>query len=324
MNVDFKLIWIEDEDAAFDAHYDDIESIIKAFDLIPKIERYRSSTIDLNMVKDADLILADYDLGTENSVSLIHNSIRNNNIVIDALMYSSKYDRMVNNIRAINPLLEGVFCAKRGTEDLMQKFESLVFRIVKRAQSIENLRGLVMEYSSVFDKKMLLLISKTAEAGYWDQVLSFINKDIAQSKKQSIFKACTKEKANCKNQCTSFEKACTSIKGCCFNTHTVDLSNLDKFELFDKSRIFNCILKCLIANQVISDKVDYRNFHKNFYEEIIVYRNALAHQNSDEKQLYIRQKDAYVAINDVLFSTIKKSIIKYKELLEELDQIQIS
>ena len=105
MNVNFKLAWFEDEESAYVAHFDDVESIIKSYDLIPNIQRYRSSEFNIDDIKDSDLILADYDLGTDNCVDLIHDSIRKNQIVIDALLYSSKYDKMVQHIQEINCIL---------------------------------------------------------------------------------------------------------------------------------------------------------------------------------------------------------------------------
>jgi len=88
-----------------------------------------------------------------------------------------------------------------------------------------------------------------------------------------------------------------------------NLDSLMKEDLYTKSRILDCILSYLVANELIG--ADYKDFHKNFYNKIIVYRNALAHQNSDEKKLYIKDIDQYIDVNQELFYRIKDSIIEY-------------
>lgn len=323
MNVNFKLVWFEDEDSSYDAYCEELISIIKSFFLIPDIKRYRDFSCDLDVIKDADLILADYDLGTDNSVNLIHNFIRSNEIVIDALMYSSKYDRMVSEIQAVNPLLEGVFCAKRGTNDLTGKFSSLVYRIVKRAQSIENLRGMVMEYSSVFDQKISSLIQKFAGSDLFNPIIKYINDKIEENKKRNIFKACNKKGSNCYNNCEKFVKKCNSKSGCCYSTTVIDLKDLEKYEPSDRSRILGFILKELIKKGIIKEEDSYKNFHKNFNSDIIIYRNALAHQKSDENKLYIQATKQFIEINDSLFSRIKGSIVEYIEFFKYLESVSL-
>lgn len=320
MNVNFKLAWFEDEESAYLAHYDDVESIIRSYDLIPIIQRYRSSEFNIDDIKESDLILADYDLGTDNCVDLIHDSIRKNQVVIDALLYSSKYDKMVQHIQKVNPLLEGVYCAKRGSEYLTEKLKNLVFRIVKRAQSIENLRGFVLEYTSIFDKKIVQIIQKFADLGYTELILKYINEKISQSKKSTIYRSCTKEGTNCESKCDRYSKSCMKINGCCFKMEVADLLSLNHYELFDKSRILNHLL-CVITKERSIEDERFKDFHNTFYKEIIVYRNALAHEKSNENTLYLQARNTYISINDELFSQIKKSIKKYTDIFKAIENI---
>ena len=91
-----------------------------------------------------------------------------------------------------------------------------------------------------------------------------------------------------------------------------------KEEFYTKSRIFDHIIKHLISRKCVDGK--YRDFHKHFYKEIIVYRNALAHQYSDENRLYLRDEERYIDIDQELFDQIRESIAKYIEIFKELDQ----
>lgn len=321
MNVDFKLVWFENEDSAYEAHYDEFKSIIESDDLIADIKRYRGAEFDIEVIRDADLILADYDLGTENAVNIIHESIRNNQIVIDALLYSSKYESMVKNVQTINPLLEGVYCAKRGYDNLKEKFNNLVYRIVKRAQSIENLRGLLLEYSVVFDKNISKFITRFATEERLDSVLKYINTKIASSNKKRVYNACVK---NGKYSCANGEescKICSNEGECCYCTKAADLSLLNKFSLFEKSRIFSYLLNQLIEDGIIEDAEIHRKFHTHFNSEIIVYRNALAHEKSDNDKLFIQAKKEFIVIDDKFFSNIKRSIKKFTEIFNFLEDV---
>ena len=50
MNVNFKLVWFENEDSAYDAHIDEIESIIREFHLIPDVQRYRCDEYSVEII----------------------------------------------------------------------------------------------------------------------------------------------------------------------------------------------------------------------------------------------------------------------------------
>lgn len=257
------------------------------------------------------MILADFDLGIDNSVNIINNSFRKNDIVIDALLYSSKYQSMIDEIQKVNPLMEGVFCAKRGHEDLYEKLRNLIFRIVKKAETVENLRGSVMEYSSVFDKNIYdLIIDFCKNDKIAKVVYAYMNEKLGDSKKDRTYKSCSKSGNNCSTECKEFKSACKSKKGCCYQP--IEISNLDslmKEDLYNKSRILDCILSHLISEKRIDD--NYKDFHKHFYNKIIIYRNALAHQDSDDKKLYIKDFERYIDVNQDLFYSIKDSIIEY-------------
>ena len=320
MNVNFKLVWFENEDSAYDAHIDEIESIIREFHLIPDVQRYRCDEYSVDIIEDSDLILADYDLGTDNSVNIINNAIRKRDIVVDALLYSSRYANMVTAIKDINPMMEGVYCAKRG-EDMMDKLRNLIYRIVRRAQTVENLRGFVMEYSSIFDKQLYDLITKyCSDTNVLNCVLEYFNTNLANSKKDRVYKMCAHNGKHCENECEMASVPCDTKGNCCFVAkNVIDLTLLEKEELYSKSRIFDHIIQYLIPKKCIDAK--YREFHKHFYKEIIIYRNALAHQYSDDKQLYLREEERFIDINQKLFDEIRESIAKYIEMFKEFDQI---
>ena len=317
MNANIKLVWFEDIDATVNAYQDEIERIIRKFYLTPEILRYRNDEYSFQVVRDADIILADYDLGigSQNSVQII-DAIRNREIVVDVLMYSSQLQKMLDEIQAVDPLLEGIYCAKRGDDAFWSKFENLIYRIDKRAQSVENLRGLVMEYTSIFDRDITSLIKKFCKnEEIKNGILSYINFDLARSVCEQTYKRCGKKKTD------DGEVLCQQ-NSCCFKTISIDnLDGIDKFEFYSKSRILNRIIAWLVEKQYISDEWIY--FHKNFNSEIITYRDSLAHEKSDNQRLYIRGANKFIDINEELFNQIRIDINKYRQLFESLSKIEL-
>lgn len=123
--------------------------------------------------------------------------------------------------------------------------------------------------------------------------------------------------AKIRKNCIHFESQCKDDDKCCFTQAKVTtIENFSDFSLYQKSRILNCVLKAMVRSGKLNTK--YKDFHKNFNEEIIIYRNALAHQKSTNKKLYIQAKDNFIDIDDIFYKQIRTSIIKYKELLDEL------
>ncbi len=321
MNANIKIVWFEDEDATVAAYQEEIENIIKNYYLKPDIQRYRNSEFDLKVIDEADLILADYDLGTASETNIeIMQAIRDNKIVVDALLYSSHYQLMISDIQKVNPLMEGVYCAKRGDEEFWQKLNQLIYRLDKRSQSIENLRGVVMEYTSIFDRKIYdIIIELTNNPVYMKLTLDYINNNINKSKKENVFKSCEKNKtcSNCDHVCESKDVNCSKVNCCYASQELVNLDSLMGMELYTKSRILDNLLKNLEhAKEFIYSK----DFHKKFNEELIIYRNALAHEQSTDKKLYIQARKKFIDINEELFKQIRTSINSFIDFFDKFSK----
>lgn len=322
MNANIKIVWFEDEDATVAAYQEEIENIIKSYYLRPEIQRQRNSEYDLDVISEADLILADYDLGVASETSVkIMQAIRDNKIVVDALLYSSKYQHMVSAIQEVNPLMEGVYCAKRGDEEFWQKLDRLIFRIDKKSQSIENLRGVVMEYTSIFDRKIYdLIIKLSTNPACMKLTLDYINNNINKSKKESLFKSCQKNKtcSNCDHECETKDDNCSKVNCCYTSQNFENLESLMGMELYTKSRILDNLLK----NLKLAKELTYsRDFHKRFNEELIIYRNALAHEQSTDKRLYIQAQQKFININEDLFKQIRTSINSFIDFFDEFSKL---
>lgn len=78
---------------------------------------------------------------------------------------------------------------------------------------------------------------------------------------------------------------------------------------------------CCEFRGIIEDAEIHRKFHTHFNSEIIVYRNALAHEKSDNDKLFIQAKKEFIVIDDKFFSNIKRSIKKFTEIFNFLEDV---
>ena len=303
MNVNFKLIWFEDLSEVFEAFRPEILGKIANYKLIPNVIEYKSSTYSISELASADLVLADYDLGTSNSVDIVA-QIRSNNITTDVLLYSAQEKKMLDKIRESSPI-EGIFYVKRGSDTLLPKIDLLIQRIIRRSQTIENLRGLVMEYTAVFDKNIYEnILNFCNDTTTKALVLQYINNDIPASAKERVCKSC--------RNCHPKKYGCDNIKQFASN-EIADITQIDELDSYSKCRILGYILKS-------RDPEKYKNFVKDYNNEVIKYRNAFAHEKSDGNRIFIRGTKTYENIDDALFNKIRQIIIKYEKFFKDIKE----
>lgn len=331
MNANFKIVWFEDQDIP--ELEEDIEKIIKGLRLKPEIKRYKTNRYDLKQIADSDLVIVDFDMDATSYTGVsISNHIRSENIVVDVILYSAQEKRMVKEIQSVNPYLEGIFFAKKGN-DFKTKFKQVFSRILKRAESPENLRGMMMEYSSIFDVDIFELIKGLAKKfSIENEVRSFINTELADSRKSRAFTSCIK-KAPCKaktvpcpvkneicpgklNTCPTKTETCPARQTCCYTYIIItDLELIKDLDAEEKFKILSHCLKQLSKTNVLNKT--YYTVFKNYKQEIIDYRNAFAHAKSADKRIKLRTIDGEkeIAVDDNLFMLIRENIFKYLDLL---------
>ena len=307
MNLNFNLVWFEDEDEVIESYEPVIRGLLAQYNLVPNIIKYGSDQYSSKVLATADLILADYDLGTKVTSVDIVDHIRGNKIITDVLFYSSQEVNMINSIKNASMPMEGVFYEKRDYIILPAKIDKLIQRIIRRSQTVENLRGIIMEYTAIFDKKIYEHIQRLCvEPSMLSECLKHINTNIAQDFNKKLCKSCVNAIS---------EKECDHSKG----YSRKEISN--PLEVGD----FDSAVKCRILANLLKkiNKPKYKDFFKEYDNEIIQYRNAFAHEQSDENRIYIKQLKAYENVDEKLFLKIRASISKYMGLLNEIKDINI-
>ena len=93
MNINFNILWFEDNDEWYTAFSDSVEDYIKDLCFQPKIKRFKNIPIEeLESVLETtnfDLILADLNLEDGEKGHTAIQKIRDKNILADALFYST-------------------------------------------------------------------------------------------------------------------------------------------------------------------------------------------------------------------------------------------
>lgn len=312
MKLEYKVIWYEDAQVYIKANKEKIRELIKTYKLVPTID-IGNENIDIEELtkKRYDLILMDYRLNSTTGDKLIR-SIRDGQIYTDVVFYSGDQDAFKLN-------LEGVFYSSRNREALFSKIEALIQKNLKRTMEVSNLRGMVMDSTSDFDSKMKDIILKIWESISQDEK----TKEIAYIKDKLLTKA--KE-----SEIQKYDE-CIKLQ----DLTIMDIFNNEK-HIMDSNKRANLLTELLkikndkvqLASQKIKDSEIHdnhkskRDFHSRYIEDILKYRNCLAHAKkelTDGEDIYIGEiNNKPVYFDAKLCEEIREKLIKYGNLLDEL------
>lgn len=167
MNLDFKILWIEDNTGWYEASEIIVEELLKTHCLKCKIDRKQNNNeIDFSQLtgNHYDLILMDYDLGTTskkgNEIIL---NIRKEKILTDILFYSSNYNKMIEAVITLSQIddgvLDGVYYSSRG-DTFYEKIGNLIQKIISRSETPHFLRGFVLDGACNFENRVCAILEK--------------------------------------------------------------------------------------------------------------------------------------------------------------------
>ncbi len=156
MNKTFKILWFEDDEDWREPIEDVInENLFRKF-LEPDAHIFKSAEeFDISSIEksDYDLILVDNYLFDNNCKgSDLISKIRKNQILIDVLFYSSKYDELLTYLKTnLSDDINGVYITKRDNELFTEKVCKLIEKNIRRTENICNFRGIVMDSTADFE-----------------------------------------------------------------------------------------------------------------------------------------------------------------------------
>jgi hypothetical protein len=306
MKLNYNIIWIEDkfteerEGRAFKAIKNDIESFLKdeffnidSIEIAGDFEQFKEI---FDTQKEYDLIITDLSLNNGTTGKQVIDFVRNTkHNLTEILFYSAnkglKETELINNSRISYFNLTGDY------KDLQTEIKSLISLTIRKFQHIVTMRGMIMQETSSLDVVMNRLVK--------NYIKDSKNKDNAAKILPPILLEIQK---NAKEKC---DKA---------------FSNKPNIILKDNV-LFSASQKIFALGKIL-EILDQKDFSEDYNKEIIWFRNQFAHAEifvNEEGKEYFKIKiegiDQELFFDEKLCRKIRKSIIKHKENLDNLELI---
>ena len=325
MDLTFKIIWFEDVDEWYNTTSRRVQRYIENKNYKVNIQRikkasdYKLNKLDLH---NCDLLIIDYELekvydqdGEKNIYgSDIIQMIRNGNFFNDILFYSSHGYDVINDIMKQKGL-QGVFITDRTNREFMSKVESLIDKAVRRSSNLINIRGIVMDTTSEFDNKITDLINII-----WPLLDNEKEIQIANKIKKKILEDNIKTAKKLETKYTNINKE--------------NINNLLSERDFSAMRKARLLSWCIESNKELKNKLqttfkenlqlnngnEYNKFFEQYNNDIIKYRNALAHvKNSpiDSTQIIGKVDGEDIIFDQNLCNKLRKKLLNYEKSIKQ-------
>lgn len=300
MSLDFKILWFDDQ--SIDGLKRDVEQILNTNYCLKLTVTNRKGNEDLSQENfdRYDLILMDYALiGAENGVEK-YREIRNAHSFVDIAFYSTKMTEYKNDLKKLENEgvdIEGAYYLDLQNLTLFkERITKLIDKIVKRSESIESLRGLILDETAKFDNQAYdSIINLTQKYNLKDE----LEKYIVDKLHDNIVKTYNTKEENFNSASNKFDFCIDPLKGIPY----LDSSN--------QIRLLNEITKILKSQGVTVDN-ELKNFYNNYQNEIIDYRNAFAHRKQNSNSIKIKDKEIH--IDEAFHKSMRTTLQKYEKL----------
>lgn len=294
MNNSFNILWFEDNKTWYKMASRNVEVSLQKHYLKPNIQNensQKSFNISMLLSNKYDLILMDYKLIDGTTGNQIISEIRRANILTDILFYSSDENGMNNAVKEAIPDIDGIYITKREHSVFSKKVELLISKIVRRSEDIVNLRGMVLDATSKFEKILTDFLPKLWDSANEEnrgKIISIVNNKIL---------------LHCKNwleeQKLDFEE----------NKDFKKLNNSRLFSMNDRLTIISEFCKEIDINLKLNDE-----YFKNYYiKQLGSFRNKLGHISLGEEIKVNGQK--YI-IDEVFHQMLRKNINELEKEFE--------
>jgi len=314
MKLKYKILWIEDEKRSIgikiknirrfledEYGFECLEDDVAILDYEEFENRYinNDNKIKSNTnIDEYDLVIVDFNLGEkQHTGDKLIKTVREENIYSEILFYSSDLNSLKENLN--NNFIDGVFTSSR--DELENKIKKLIKVTIKKVQDVNNLRGLIMAEVAELDRIKKRIIKKyTPKVD--DSFKKYIKTNVF-NQLQGLF-----------NEFDWVIKDDDSYKN-------IDLNTLVEHFTFDSLKKSKTVFKVKRINEKCST-IPF--IHQDYYNDVIIKRNILAHQEEEYRSDGIRILK-YPNGDDLVFTEehciqIRKDIKKYKKFLIEIEE----
>ncbi|MEO3864994.1 response regulator [Rheinheimera fenheensis] len=272
MNLDYKILWIEDDSDFIDSLNKDVFiNHINSEGFTPDVT-YRVNHEDIISRVDGekyDLIVVDYNI-TEDGISGgdVIRSIRDDSSLTEVIFYSGNSITKLREIAA-DKELEGVFFSSRDNDALPRKVCDVFDLTVRKVLDINNMRGIVMAEVADLDHQLSDLIQ---------QIYLTLGEESRPIHHRKMFMRIVPDvraiKSLVDDDCSDINKLIKEIKKKLDVINLKDLAQLIGSRSFDSSKRVESLVGLCKLNEVLNNERQLLDNIKN----TLLWRNALAHQ----------------------------------------------
>ena len=288
MNLEYKILWIEDESEWVQSEIEFLEDYLEIYGFTlncKNIEKYEKCNFS-----EFDIVAVDFNLATQEKGQDVIKKIRDQEFYTDILFYSREGE---NKMRRLAKDLDGVYCASK--DSYRDKLKGLIYTTIRKTQELNNLRGLVMAETSELDEMIKSILKLLTE------------KDKVEERK------ITERQIKLSEKCKEIHK---EIEQYSLPSDFIKLLYSGHFTAGFSHRTL-CSFSCC----------DKNNLQKGdlfpYLEDIIQTRNDLAHNPENSSTSFLMKING-IEYNEKKFIKIRKKIQKYKQLFQEIiDELSV-
>lgn len=305
MSMKFNILWFEDNEEWYEANKENIEEYLSGKNFIADFKRYESTDKinEVMAVCEYDLILVDLNLDHDTKGTNAIQSIRDKNILSDALFYSSDGVDKIRSEMGMG-IFEGVYFSSKDDIPFENKVEQLIDKAVRRMEDIISTRGILVDSLSDFDEKLRFIIIKFCS--------SYSGTEKVREVDRYAYDLIVEQLDDNKEKCDLFWEA-NFLTNALTNSYLVDSAKL--------ARIVQHIFNIHYPEQ------KYRkDFYDTYLKKIIIERNNLAHakkETAGNGLFFFEKNGKRIVYDSAKCSEIRSNINCFDEEIDKMIELII-
>ena len=286
MKLEYKILWIEDDENWLRVPLKKIEQSISDYGFIPKIDVVLDCDVSSYDLFNYDMIFVDYNLDKctpKQYGDKILSELQSKKIYADSIFYSSSnIDNLYSKVKESDLINVSVLPRDVFKSENIKQVLNIIGYFLKKELDLNTMRGIMMSEVAHFDNRIWELLEKVQTK---EEIIKFVRNKKNEQKEN--FDKCTDE--NLWNELSNK------------NTSTINLTSASRGSYLKKT-----MMELFENNDSYLENI---NILKNYRKEIIDVRNSLAHRENIE------------ADDEKSFIAIRKNIIKHQENFENINNI---
>lgn len=284
MKLEYKILWIEDDENWLRVPLKKIEQSISDYGFIPKIDVVLDCDVSSYDLFNYDMIFVDYNLDKctpKQYGDKILSELQSKKIYADSIFYSSSnIDDLYSKVKESDLINVSVLPRDVFKSENIKQVLNIIGYFLKKELDLNTMRGIMMSEVAHFDNRIWELLEKVQTK---EEIIKFVRNKKNEQKEN--FDKCTDE--NLWNELSNK------------NTSTINLTSASRGSYLKKT-----MMELFENNDSYLENI---NILKNYRKEIIDVRNSLAHRENIE------------ADDEKSFIAIRKNIIKHQINLENIN-----